>query len=138
MKTRESALWGWLSRGLKDLPRCHVVRVENGAETGTPDIEGCLDGVQFWLELKVATISKKGVIHVNITPDQVMWLRARVRAGGNAFLLIRVGRLHFLLKGDCDLLPYMVGENISFDELYEWCLIGSICQAIDIFDHVSG
>ncbi len=92
-KTKESSLWQWLSKA--SLPKLHMQRIENAAGVGTPDVEGCLDGDCFWIELKVAETAN-GLVRVHITPEQVFFLQTRKRAGGSAMLLVQVGTMRLL------------------------------------------
>lgn len=124
MKTRESSLWNWLRRGLKDFSiNTHLVRIENSAEIGTPDVNGCIYGNDFWVELKVATEMRDSMIKVSITSDQVMWLRSRSRAGGNSFLLIMVKDEHYLLNGGCALLLSMVDSPVSLGMIQRFTIV---------------
>lgn len=105
--TRETSLWNWLSKA-KSTHRehLHMTRLENLVGEGTPDTEGCLDGRQFWIELKcnARPARAKTPIHVKFRPMQPPWLKRRVRAGGRAFVLIQVGQYRaarrYLVPGD--------------------------------------
>lgn len=55
----------------------HVLRVENLLESGTPDVNYAIGGVQGWVELKV---ERDGVIHLE--KYQVPWHRRRLRHCG--------------------------------------------------------
>ncbi len=93
-KVSETRLWGWLSAARKIFrERLHICRIENLVLTGMPDCEGCLDSIQFWLELKTEArpSNPETKIKVRFEPDQIPWLKRRVEAGGNAFVLLQVG-----------------------------------------------
>lgn len=67
------------------LPAVHWTTVESGAlAPGTPDVEGCHEGVTFWIECK-----KTAALAVRIRPEQIGWHLRRARAGGRSFLLTR-------------------------------------------------
>lgn len=67
------------------LPMVHWTTVESGAiSPGTPDIHGCYNSVDFWIECKVT--ARWGV---TLRPEQVGWLLRRARAGGRGCVLIR-------------------------------------------------
>ena len=69
---------------------CHILPVENGVHPGTPDINGCYMGVDFWLELKVLK-SVPGKFRIpHLTERQKKFMVDRDRNGGCALLLIRV------------------------------------------------
>lgn len=63
-------------------PQVHWQRVESGPiGAGTPDLNGCVQGVEFWLELKRAdhwTIKVKPEQRAS----QIAWAERRIRAGG--------------------------------------------------------
>lgn len=105
---RESRLWQWLSDAPKKFWRdqLDIQRVENGVALGVPDVEGCLQGESFWIELKTSDRPKRATTRIRARFEdwQVPWLRRRCRAGGKAFLLIQVGSGRsagrYLLPGD--------------------------------------
>lgn len=105
-KDKESSLWGWCKRGADSLKgRAHVRRVENDVVVGDPDVEGCVDGGEFNVELKACPEpNSAGGVLVRIDEAQINWLRRRRRSGGQAWLLVRVGSSnsarHYLLPGD--------------------------------------
>lgn len=67
------------------LPQVHWTTVESGAlAPGTPDCEGCIDGVSFWIECK-----QTAGWACTLRPEQVGWLLRRSRAGGRCFVLTR-------------------------------------------------
>lgn len=103
--SRESSLWAWLSKDAHD--GLHMTRVENLIDEGTPDVEGCLKGPQFWCELKVADRPKRPTTRIRtkspVGESQIEWLHARWLAGGLAWMLVQVGERHearrYLLPG---------------------------------------
>ena len=77
-----------------------AVSVENPAYPGTPDI----NYVEGWLELKwmkrwPKNCDKSPVLIEHFTPQQRAWLLRRWKRGGNAFLLLQVGREYLLFNG---------------------------------------
>lgn len=90
----ESQLWSLLKSKIGQYG--HLVRIENLTELGTPDVEGSIGGVGFWIELKeIAGWPVKPETPVRIPhyrKEQRLWIRARTRAGGRVFLLLRVGK----------------------------------------------
>ena len=96
----EDRLWSWL-RGR--LPPGHYQRVENHAcGPGTPDVNFCVDAVEAWMELKYRagecrpdTIAFRD--GYGLRPDQKIWIRDRVEAGGKVTIVAGVGHyIHFL------------------------------------------
>jgi hypothetical protein len=62
----------------------HLVRVENLIGQGTPDLNCCYDGVEFWLELK----ADDGRIP-RLSKYQIAWHYRRYKSGGRSFILQR-------------------------------------------------
>lgn len=111
-KVREARLWRWLKLAKKVFRnRLHMSRVENAVGTGMADVEGCLEGSQFWLELKCEARPKdpKTKIVPRFEPEQEPWHRRRRLSGGRAFVLFQIGAgssaRRYLLPGD--LIPKM-------------------------------
>jgi hypothetical protein len=75
---KESDFWTLIHRAW---PQVHAVRIENAATFGTPDVNCCYRGNEFWLELKVEQGGK-----VIIRPTQLAWLAKRVTVGGAVFI----------------------------------------------------
>jgi hypothetical protein len=105
-RTKESSLWGWLRDHVVDLPTTarHLQRIEDSTKSGTPDVEGCIDGHAFWIELKVAYEQRtKGTVRIKTTDKQVYFALKRRKAGGLSWYLIRVGTYpkwaHYLIPG---------------------------------------
>ena len=81
MQSSEANFWKMIRRNTKKLG-IHWVRVENGCEPGTPDVNGCFQGHEVWIELKIAKANK-----VNLSPEQVIWLHRRAAHSGRAWIL---------------------------------------------------
>ena len=63
----------------------HWQRIETGGTgRGIPDLNGCLAGVEVWMELKTTT-----AWNVVVRPEQVGWAERRGRSGGRVFLVTR-------------------------------------------------
>lgn len=93
-KARENRLWKWLSGARKTFKlSLHMSRIENAVGSGMADVEGCLRGDQFWIELKsVARPARASTpLRPKFQPKQAPWLRRRVEAGGRAYVLVQVG-----------------------------------------------
>lgn len=89
----EAALW---AATRKHLRRADLMRVENSVCPGTPDVNGCYRGVEFWIELKKVPRPRRTTTPVRIphfTPQQRAWIKRR---GRRAFVLLQVGRAYFL------------------------------------------
>lgn len=69
----------------KHLPGVHWVSIESGlTESGIPDANGCVEGIEFWMEYKVSHGWKVG-----LRPEQIGFHLRRHRAGGRTFVAIR-------------------------------------------------
>ena len=81
----ESNLW----RLVRDrLPKIHWQRIETGSTArGVPDLNGCFEGQEFWVELKAIRGNRLG-----LTPMQISWLTQRTMHGGKCFVLGRKDR----------------------------------------------
>lgn len=104
MKKPEQRLWAWLRPKLA--PYGRVSRVENPLDPGMPDVSYCINGVEGWIELKVATWPARpdGIVGRGlIRPAQRAWWAKQLNAGGWTFILLRItGRQveHLLLDGE--------------------------------------
>lgn len=95
---RESALWVRCKTGVKTLRqqghKVDLQRVENAATSGHPDVEGCVDGGQTWIELKSCArpVRADTVIRPKKRQSQEIWHETRSRAGCSYnWILIQVG-----------------------------------------------
>lgn len=85
--------------------KARLTRIENIVAEGTPDVNCCMLGHEFWIELKDAPAAKRetslllGRSH-KLTPQQVNFWRAQRRHGGHAFVLVRYGGTEFFLFDD--------------------------------------
>lgn len=96
----ESAFW----RSLRKKLRGHACRVENGCVPGMPDVNLCIDGREFWVELKdVDSLPKRATTPVfgksGLRPDQVLWINQRVRASGEVYILGKAGDEIYCIPG---------------------------------------
>jgi hypothetical protein len=73
-----------------------MCRVENSVMEGMGDVEGCLKGDQFWIELKCEPrpADPSTRIKPRFERAQLPWLNRRTGAGGRAFVLLQVGQGH--------------------------------------------
>ena len=79
MRKQESKLYEELR---KALPNVHFQRIETNVGVGVPDVNGCYNGIDFWLELKVSSGTR-----INLSKYQKSWIIRRGRAGGRVFIL---------------------------------------------------
>lgn len=108
---RESALWQRCKTGGKALTwqghRVDLKRIENAVGVGHPDVEGCVDGGQVWIELKSCLRPARAdtPIRPKKRPSQEIWHRDRSKAGCRInWILIQVGE-------DRDGILYLIPGN---------------------------
>jgi hypothetical protein len=98
------------------LKSLHAVSVENGCGLGTPDVN-CVSG---WLELKsiegwpVRPDTPVKIEH--LSQDQRVWLLMRRRAGGRAWLLLKVADDWLLFDG-ADVFDRRFGTEMNRAEV---------------------
>jgi hypothetical protein len=92
----ETSMRGRVTHALKPLD---AIAVENGVLPGTPDVEF----IGGWVELKSLDAwparHETPVRCDHFNPEQRAWLRRRIRRGGKAWLLLRVGKEWLLFDG---------------------------------------
>lgn len=78
----------------KKLPNGHDIRVENPAHPGTPDLNACINGIEFWVEFKQVEsfpkLSDTPVFRGCLKPHQALWHLKRSQAGGRSFIVAGV------------------------------------------------
>lgn len=93
----ESSMRGRVLHALKPLD---AQAIENALFAGCPDVEF----IGGWIELKSADSwparAETPLRLSHFTMEQRHWLRRRVRRGGKAWLLLRVGKEWLLFPGD--------------------------------------
>src|SRR5690348_11902747 len=74
----------------KKLKYGHDIRVENPACPGTPDLNDCINGVEFWVEFKqtkeMPKLPDTPVFRGALRPEQVLWLYKRASVGGRCYI----------------------------------------------------
>lgn len=97
MNQLEVKFWKYI----KDHLPGDVIRVENAADPGTPDVNGCFEGREYWVELKVCTNKIKIVDPRNTLEDsQIVWHFKRSLQKGSILLLIRYPMQKMILLYD--------------------------------------
>ena len=114
-------------------PQTHQVRVENPANPGTPDLNCCLDGIEFWIEFKqVKTLPKRletPVFTGCLEPHQALWAKLRTRAGGRSYVVGYVEEVNefFIIPGkmatefNSMTIDQLRKETISLEEMWTTC-----------------
>jgi hypothetical protein len=97
MNQLEVKFWKYI----KDHLPGDVIRVENAADPGTPDVNGCIEGHEYWIELKVCTNKIKIVDPKSTLKDsQIIWHLNRGLQKGSILLLIRYPMQKMILLYD--------------------------------------
>lgn len=70
---------------MKHIQGCHWQPIETWSTgQGVPDINGCIDGIEFWIENK-RTLAWS----VEFDAMQIAWIERRIRNGGRVFIAVR-------------------------------------------------
>lgn len=100
----EKDLWAILRDRMK--LHGHFERIENMVGRGRPDVNYCITACEGNIELKQIQnwpTREESIVRVeHFTPQQRIWIRQRVSAGGRVFVLLEVVRpvqSYFLLPG---------------------------------------
>jgi hypothetical protein len=137
---RESQLWTLVKANLPG----HLIRIENLAGNGQPDVNGCHNTAEAWIELKVA----KGN-YLFFRTSQLAFFQKRHVEGGRVFVLARVGDMihvfpaaHLLqvldqveaVKGQegkaCKIKWEIIPGVRVFGKPYKWDFIADIIYAL--------
>lgn len=134
---RESTLWRWLTSAQPQFgQRLHMCRIENRLSASAADVEGCLDGFGFWIELKCAARPAKLLtpIRLRFERGQTAWLNRRREAGGASWVLIQVGSgadaRRYLVPGD--LAPDLEHQPRPEVRLTDFSMIVPTASAADV------
>ena len=122
-KGPEAKLWQDVKKGLKD---AHLVRIESRVGLGIPDVNGCIDGKDFWLELKVIKGNS-----LRLSKFQKAWIYERLRVGGNVFVLARPLSGSVLKVFDCRTVitgPGLPFPVLTLEKPYDWSKLISILR----------
>jgi len=107
----EAGLWKLVRANIKD---ADLQRLESGMTSrGIPDINGCKDGTEFWVELKYTTTKK-----VAIRPEQVAWLLRRSKVGGRTFVLVKTPKELYLYPGS--LARELADDGLNVAPYHVW------------------
>ena len=112
MPKTEATLWKSLKQNLPN--KTHAQRVENRSSQGMPDVYVCMDGVPFWLELKIIKNNR-----VSVSKSQIAWNLAHSRCGGVSFFL-----LHAPSTGDVFLFEGRHALEIHDSRIDDLCACG--------------
>jgi|TARA_R100001163_G_scaffold16074_1_gene14497 Holliday junction resolvase len=117
---KEAQLWKLLR---DNVPSVHWQRIETGMTgAGVPDVNGCLNGKEVWIELKYVVGRKLG-----LRPMQISWLASRTRHGGDCYVLARKDDcIKLWLVVDLEQLKSLTWDSPAVIELqspFQWALL---------------
>jgi len=117
MKKPESKFWHLLRDGTRG--KVHWTRVESWSVPGVPDLNGCMNGKEFWVELKVLT-TKTDKKFPKWRPHQIAWQTGRTAKGGCVWNLVHhlLSRRLFIIDGK-NLGPRLMDDDCTYDGTYE-------------------
>ena len=109
----ETKLWQVLKKNTEKF--VHWTRIESWSSYGVPDLNGCMDGKDFWIELKIIT-TKSDNSFPRWSPLQIAWQTTRTRMGGVVWNLAShpSSASLFLLDGK-DLAQRLMDGEIKYD-----------------------
>ena len=94
----------------------HLQRHEDSFSVGIPDVSFGVDNVNGWIELK-DDVAFPLEYKTHFQPQQPPWLTSRGRAGGNCFVLHRLGDIYMLI-------PYqniMIIQGTNQETAFKYC-----------------
>ena len=115
MKKRESMLW---QRIKKNCRKAHLIRVESNTINGIPDINGCWNSKEFWIELKSDKVG-----YPKLSKWQISWINKHLHFGGivlicNHSLLESAYKLYRPVSAFSD--PRLLKPRFSFSDPVHW------------------
>lgn len=90
MKQYERKFWGLI----KDHLLGDISRIENAADSGTPDVSGAYIEKDYWVELKATESLKEVRPETLLRSAQLVWHKRRVRQGSKIFVIVKYESLH--------------------------------------------
>lgn len=99
----EKKAYKWLKDNVMQ-PGDRIDRLENIVVDGMPDVNGCVLGSEFWMEIKAPTEPKRpttplfGSNH-KLSQDQKNWILRQLKAKGNAYIFIVTDKRRILISG---------------------------------------
>ena len=108
----EKNLWSSLNQIQKTDPMMFLMRVESSTINGIPDVNGCMNGVEIWLELKSGESKNYG-----LSKYQINWHIERLSCGGNVFILLFTPKLKSLKILRLVHQAFILRQEIKFELL---------------------
>lgn len=83
------------------VPGAYLVRIENAAGVGLPDVYGVFYGRSFWVELKVGTRTPEGHLKVprdKLRPEQLATCLRLTQNGAEVYVAVLIGSVLHAVK----------------------------------------
>lgn len=139
----EQAFWRSIERVLKAMrdelferdgcdDQIHWQRFEDKFGHGIPDLNLAVEGHEIWIELKQLDrlpVRSSTKVRLDLRRDQALWLKRRIKAGGKAFVVAKVGREVYVFSRYFDAL--VDGVNHQAFASYALFTTNNIRAAID-------
>ena len=114
-KKRESKLSRLIQKNCNQI---HFTRIESSTINGIPDLNGCINGYEFWMELKSDKVK-----YPKLSKWQISWINKRIEHGGrvlicNEALLERSLKLYRPVSAFSD--PRLLKPRFSFSDPVHW------------------
>ncbi len=115
IKKRESKLSRLIQKNCNQI---HFTRIESSTINGIPDLNGCINGNGFWMELKSDKVK-----YPKLSKWQISWINKHISYGGvvlicNHSLLERVYKLYRPVSAFSD--PRLLKPRFSFSAPVHW------------------
>lgn len=100
----ERDVWLFIKSVETNMFRTRWMRCENAVAIGVPDLNACIEGKEFWVELKCPKVHVRkstpvfGSSH-KLSSMQLSWFRRQAAAGGKGFVLVCNEAVTLLLDG---------------------------------------
>lgn len=108
--------------------RRRIGRLENVVGVGWPDVNGCFEGSEFWIEIKEPTEPKRATTKLfgsnhKVTLEQRNWIKAQLLAGGLAYIYIDTGKHRLFISGKLadEINEMTLTEIVNSEHCIWWC-----------------
>ena len=109
----ETKLWQILKKNTEHF--VHWTRIESRSSFGVPDLNGCTDGREFWIELKIIT-TKTDNSFPRWSPLQIAWQTKRTRMDGIVWnLASHPSSLSLYLLDGKNLAQRLMDGDVTYD-----------------------
>ncbi len=129
----EKTAYNWLKEAVCRGSFDRIDRFENIVGVGNLDVNACIDGAEFWIEIKAPTEPVRpstalfGSNH-KLSQDQKNWIKRQLKANGNAYIFVATDKRKMLVHGKwADEFNEMTVSEMITKSM--WCAVGRIVSA---------